>query len=180
MHSFSHCEPLWNTRTVCATWLHIFIFGLAYFQVISGLIQSLLINYGLRHSTTIGNAFEGALTTSSACFLNSAVLMACYFISEKSYRLIRTSLFVSKIYIRLIIAPVWKLERSIFTFLRKRIVNYDTNDNIIYLHVTNRKKCKRSYRIKIWLWKCLTQNFTLWGKKHFDSARYRTHYLMWP
>lgn len=61
--------------------------------IISGLIQSLLINYGLRYSTTIGSAFEGALTTSSACFLTSAVLLTCYIVSEKSYRLIRTSLF---------------------------------------------------------------------------------------
>lgn len=61
--------------------------------VISGFIQSLLINYGLRHSSTIGNAFEGALTTSSACFFTSTVLLACYFLSEKSYRLIRASLF---------------------------------------------------------------------------------------
>ncbi|KAL0108104.1 hypothetical protein PUN28_015005 [Cardiocondyla obscurior] len=60
---------------------------------ISGLIQSLLINYGLRYSSSIGSAFEGSLTTASACFLTSAVLLACYTISEKSYRLIRSSLF---------------------------------------------------------------------------------------
>lgn len=65
-----------------------------FLQIISGLIQSLLINYGLRYSTTIGSAFEGSLTTSSACFLTSAVLLACYIISEKSYRLIKSSLFV--------------------------------------------------------------------------------------
>ncbi|XP_058791763.1 protein singles bar [Phymastichus coffea] len=61
--------------------------------VISGLIQSLLINYGLRYSATIGTAFEGALTTSSACFLTSSVLLVCYIVSEKSYRLVRGSLF---------------------------------------------------------------------------------------
>ncbi|KAK0171063.1 hypothetical protein PV327_007764 [Microctonus hyperodae] len=61
--------------------------------IISGLIQSLLINYGLRYSATIGSAFEGSLTTSSACFLTSAVLLACYVVSEKSYRLIKASLF---------------------------------------------------------------------------------------
>ncbi|KAG7188570.1 hypothetical protein KM043_008201 [Ampulex compressa] len=61
--------------------------------VISGLIQSLLINYGLRNSTSIGSAFEGSLTTASACFLISSVLLACYILSEKSYRLIRSSLF---------------------------------------------------------------------------------------
>ncbi|XP_078052028.1 MARVEL domain-containing protein sing [Augochlora pura] len=61
--------------------------------IISGLIQSLLINYGLRYSTTIGSAFEGSLTTSSACFLTSAVLLACYVLSEKSYRQIKSSLF---------------------------------------------------------------------------------------
>ncbi|XP_043269689.1 protein singles bar [Venturia canescens] len=61
--------------------------------IISGLIQSLLINYGLRYSATIGSAFEGSLTTSSACFLTSAILLGCYVVSEKSYRLIRASLF---------------------------------------------------------------------------------------
>ncbi|XP_015513269.2 protein singles bar [Neodiprion pinetum] len=61
--------------------------------VISSLIQYLLINYGLRYSATIGSAYESALTTCSACFLNSAVLLACYIVSEKSYRLIRSSLF---------------------------------------------------------------------------------------
>jgi len=61
--------------------------------VISGLIQSLLINYGLRYSSSIGSAFEGSLTTASACFLTSAVLLACYTISAKSYKLIRSSLF---------------------------------------------------------------------------------------
>ncbi|XP_076180629.1 MARVEL domain-containing protein sing isoform X1 [Ptiloglossa arizonensis] len=70
--------------------------------VISGLIQSLLINYGLRYSTTIGSAFEGSLTTSSACFLTSAVLLACYIVSEKSYKLIRSSLFVRRAVHRLI------------------------------------------------------------------------------
>ncbi|XP_015121725.1 protein singles bar [Diachasma alloeum] len=61
--------------------------------VISGIIQSLLINYGLRYSATIGSAFEGSLTTSSACFLTSSVLLACYIVSKKSYGLIRASLF---------------------------------------------------------------------------------------
>ncbi|XP_015181122.1 PREDICTED: uncharacterized protein LOC107068844 [Polistes dominula] len=61
--------------------------------IISGLIQSLLVNYGLRYSTHIGSAFEGSLTTSSACFLTSTVLLVCYVLSEKSYRLIRSSLF---------------------------------------------------------------------------------------
>lgn len=62
--------------------------------MISGLIQSLLINYGLKYSSSIGSAFEGSLTAASACFLTSALLLACYTISEKTYRLIRSSLFV--------------------------------------------------------------------------------------
>ncbi|GAB1865119.1 MARVEL domain-containing protein [Camponotus japonicus] len=61
--------------------------------MISGLIQSLLINYGLKYSSSIGSAFEGSLTAASACFLTSALLLACYTISEKTYRLIRSSLF---------------------------------------------------------------------------------------
>ncbi|CAD6208370.1 GSCOCG00003376001-RA-CDS [Cotesia congregata] len=61
--------------------------------IMSGLIQSLLINYGLRYSANIGSAFESSLTTSSACFFTSALLLGCYVISERSYNLIRASLF---------------------------------------------------------------------------------------
>ncbi|XP_006557896.1 protein singles bar isoform X3 [Apis mellifera] len=67
--------------------------------IISGLIQSLLINYGLRYSTTIGSAFEGSLTTSSACFLTSAVLLACYIVSEKSYSSASYLAFSTKIFL---------------------------------------------------------------------------------
>ncbi|KAF7990424.1 hypothetical protein HCN44_000229 [Aphidius gifuensis] len=61
--------------------------------LISGMIQSLLINYGLRYSSTIGSAYESSLTTASGCFFTSALLLACYIVSEKTYRLIRSSLF---------------------------------------------------------------------------------------
>ncbi|XP_076240654.1 MARVEL domain-containing protein sing isoform X2 [Calliopsis andreniformis] len=76
----------------CCTCIHV-----EFLKSMPGILKlsetSLLINYGLRYSTTIGSAFEGSLTTSSACFLTSAVLLACYIVSEKSYRLIRSSLF---------------------------------------------------------------------------------------
>lgn len=76
--------------------------------MISGLIQSLLINYGLKYSSSIGSAFEGSLTAVSACFLTSALLLACYTISEKTYRLIRSSLFVC-IYIYLSISNIYNI-----------------------------------------------------------------------
>ncbi|XP_017766593.1 PREDICTED: uncharacterized protein LOC108555462 isoform X2 [Eufriesea mexicana] len=62
-------------------------------MIIGGLIQSLLMKYGLPYNATIGPAFEGALTTSFACFLTSTILLACYVLSEKSYKMIRSSLF---------------------------------------------------------------------------------------
>ena len=68
---------------------------LCIFQLINFIIQALLINYGLKYHAQIGTAFEGALTTSSACFLNSGVLLICYIFSEKSYKLIQASYFVS-------------------------------------------------------------------------------------
>ncbi|KAL6435594.1 hypothetical protein ACFW04_005502 [Cataglyphis niger] len=83
----------------CCTCIHIEFFkslpGIVKIMetMISGLIQSLLINYGLKYSSSIGSAFEGSLTAASACFLTSALLLACYTISEKTYRLIRSSLF---------------------------------------------------------------------------------------
>ncbi|KAL7288794.1 hypothetical protein TKK_0016772 [Trichogramma kaykai] len=61
--------------------------------LLSGVIQYLLIEYGLRYHATIGTAFEGSLTTSSACFFTSAILLFIYIVSERSYRLIRASLF---------------------------------------------------------------------------------------
>ncbi|XP_031835985.1 MARVEL domain-containing protein sing isoform X2 [Nomia melanderi] len=76
----------------CCTCIHV-----EFLKTMPGIIKlcetSLLINYGLRYSTTIGSAFEGSLTTSSACFLTSSVLLACYIVSEKSYKLIKSSLF---------------------------------------------------------------------------------------
>lgn len=71
----------------CITFCH--------FQVVNFVIQGLLINYGLKYHAQIGSAFEGALTTSAACFLNSGVLLLCYIFSEKSYKLVQSSYFVS-------------------------------------------------------------------------------------
>ncbi|XP_014209163.1 protein singles bar-like [Copidosoma floridanum] len=61
--------------------------------VINFIIQGLLLKYGLLYHAQIGSAFEGALTTSSACFLNSSILLLCYMCSEKSYKLIQSSQF---------------------------------------------------------------------------------------
>ncbi|XP_016843304.1 protein singles bar-like [Nasonia vitripennis] len=63
--------------------------------LVNFIIQGLLVNYGLKYHAQIGSAFEGALTTSAACFLNSGVLLLCYIFSEKSYKLVQSSYFVS-------------------------------------------------------------------------------------
>ncbi|XP_014228051.1 protein singles bar-like [Trichogramma pretiosum] len=61
--------------------------------VISFMVQGLLLKYGLRFHAQIGTAFEGALTTCSACFMTSLILLMCYMVSEKSYKLIQASYF---------------------------------------------------------------------------------------
>ncbi|XP_063237941.1 protein singles bar [Bacillus rossius redtenbacheri] len=61
--------------------------------VLAGLCQSMLLNYGLRHSADIGPAYDSFLTAASSCFMTSGILLACYLLSENSYRLVRSSLF---------------------------------------------------------------------------------------
>ena len=60
------------------------------------LCEGLLINYGIPAADTIGQALTSFLTTTAYCFTTTAILMICYCFSEKSYGLIRQSLFVSK------------------------------------------------------------------------------------
>lgn len=59
------------------------------------LCDGLLLKYGIPAADTIGQALTGFLTTTSYCFTTTAILLACYCFSDKSYSLIRQSLFVS-------------------------------------------------------------------------------------
>jgi hypothetical protein len=64
-------------------------------QIVGAVCQSLVLNYGLPHSQTLGASYDSFLTTVSSCLLTAAVLLACYLLSERSMGLLRTSLFVS-------------------------------------------------------------------------------------
>lgn len=69
------------------------------FEVILGsFCQTLLIQFGLSSASDIGQAFHGFLTTASACVMTSTILLVCYVLSEKTYHLVRQSLFVSMFY----------------------------------------------------------------------------------
>lgn len=64
------------------------------FQIILGsCLETLLINFG--SSELSATAFQGCLTTVSACLSVSMLLCLCYTLSAKSFYLIRQSLFVS-------------------------------------------------------------------------------------
>ncbi|EEB09819.1 conserved hypothetical protein [Pediculus humanus corporis] len=64
------------------------------FEIILGLIcQNLLIHYSLTYSMTLGSSYYSFLTTISAGILTSTVLLLCYLLSNKSYQLLRQSLF---------------------------------------------------------------------------------------
>ncbi|XP_073832369.1 MARVEL domain-containing protein sing [Musca autumnalis] len=60
---------------------------------LASLCEGLLIKYGIPAADTIGQALTGFLTTTSYCFTTTAILLACYCFSDKSYGLIRQSLF---------------------------------------------------------------------------------------
>lgn len=51
----------------------------------------------MEYSGTIGTSYFGFLTTASSCMMTATILLGCYIVSEKSFNLIRQSLFVSKI-----------------------------------------------------------------------------------
>ncbi|XP_055844116.1 protein singles bar [Episyrphus balteatus] len=55
--------------------------------------EGLLVKYGIPVADTIGQALTGFLTTSANCFTTTAILAACYCFSDKSFGLIRQSLF---------------------------------------------------------------------------------------
>ncbi|XP_037940979.1 protein singles bar [Teleopsis dalmanni] len=57
------------------------------------LCEGLLIRYGIPAADTIGQALTSFLTTTAYCFTTTAILLICYCFSEKSFSLIRQSLF---------------------------------------------------------------------------------------
>ncbi|XP_047119908.1 protein singles bar [Schistocerca piceifrons] len=61
--------------------------------VLGAVCQGLLVRYGLQQSALIGKSFYSFLTTASACLLTTSVLIASYLLSEKSFSLVRSSLF---------------------------------------------------------------------------------------
>ncbi|CAG2054688.1 unnamed protein product [Timema podura] len=61
--------------------------------ILGGVCQSMLLNYGLSYSRDIGSSYDSFLTTASSCFMTTGILLACYLISENSFRLVRSSLF---------------------------------------------------------------------------------------
>lgn len=59
------------------------------------LCEGLLIRYGLPNADSIGQALTSFLATTAHCFTTTAILLICYCFSDRSYSLIRQSLFVS-------------------------------------------------------------------------------------
>ncbi|CAH1156251.1 unnamed protein product [Phaedon cochleariae] len=55
--------------------------------------QSLALNFGANYAATIGTSFQSFLTTASWCLLTSFLLLLCYVFSQKSFSLLRSSLF---------------------------------------------------------------------------------------
>ncbi|XP_017965651.1 protein singles bar isoform X2 [Drosophila navojoa] len=59
------------------------------------LCEGLLIRYGVPYADSIGQALTSFLATTGHCFTTTGILLLCYCFSDKSYGLIRQSLFVS-------------------------------------------------------------------------------------
>ncbi|KAL7743391.1 hypothetical protein ACLKA6_008363 [Drosophila palustris] len=57
------------------------------------LCEGLLIQYGLPYAESIGQALTSLLATTGHCFSTTSILFLCYCFSDKSYSLIRQSLF---------------------------------------------------------------------------------------
>ncbi|XP_022208472.1 protein singles bar [Drosophila subobscura] len=57
------------------------------------LCEGLLIRYGVPYADSIGQALTSFLATTGHCFTTTGILLLCYGFSEKSYGLIRQSLF---------------------------------------------------------------------------------------
>nr|CAH7757063.1 unnamed protein product [Callosobruchus chinensis] len=55
--------------------------------------QSLALNFGAQYSSTIGASFQSFITTASWCLMTTFLLLLCYVFSQKSYGLLKSSLF---------------------------------------------------------------------------------------
>lgn len=64
-------------------------------QVLGFFCQSLALNYGMAYAGNMGTSYYSFLTTSSWCLMTTSLLLFCYVFSEKSFSLVRQSLFVS-------------------------------------------------------------------------------------
>ncbi|XP_034103043.1 protein singles bar [Drosophila nasuta] len=60
---------------------------------VATLIEGLLIEFGVPYANNIGQALTSFLATSGHCFTTTGILLLCYCFSDKSYSLIRQSLF---------------------------------------------------------------------------------------
>lgn len=64
--------------------------------ILGSCCQTMLVRFGIPNAEDIGQAFNSCLTTVAACLLTSTLLLFCYVVSNKSFHLVRQSLFVSK------------------------------------------------------------------------------------
>lgn len=72
------------------------------------LCEGLLIRYGVPYADSIGQALTSLLATTGHCFTTTGILLICYCFSDRSYGLIRQSLFVSISNIQ-VIDPIYNL-----------------------------------------------------------------------
>ncbi|KAF2884515.1 hypothetical protein ILUMI_21660 [Ignelater luminosus] len=62
-------------------------------QILGLFCQSLAINFGLGYAGVLGSSYHGFLTTASWSLMTTLMLLFCYVFSEKSFSLVRQSLF---------------------------------------------------------------------------------------
>nr|XP_023026943.1 protein singles bar isoform X1 [Leptinotarsa decemlineata] len=55
--------------------------------------QSLALNFGLQYTSVLGPSLQSFITTVTWCLMTSFVILACYIFSQKSFSLLRSSLF---------------------------------------------------------------------------------------
>ncbi|XP_018562286.1 protein singles bar [Anoplophora glabripennis] len=55
--------------------------------------QSLALNFGVQYAGTLGASLLSFITTASWCLMTSFLLMLCYVFSQKSFNLLKSSLF---------------------------------------------------------------------------------------
>ncbi|KAJ8959814.1 hypothetical protein NQ318_011546, partial [Aromia moschata] len=62
-------------------------------QALGFFCQSLALNFGIQYAGTIGPSFQSFVTTASWCLMTSFLLLFCYVFSQKSFNLLKSSLF---------------------------------------------------------------------------------------